>query len=529
MSNELVYLKPNVVIQPLVDRWYAWSHLIPPVTLGLNHLGRHLRIMDSFVEAPDLHRAAARDPALAGGPFIDVGSDRVEEIAALADQIRRRRAGLLELSRAVQHMADVLADKATGYSIDALYNDVEPVLRGFVELSYDLWNRPSFRLIEPLLYASPHYDRTAQSLALFETAGDARPFVLSTPSLDEPGRLHIDLDFSSTDVDALAELKWSPQPRHRIGESFGLSGPFERFLTPCGPPRRRPYDGPGVRWRYFGHACVLVESAGVSILTDPVIAYRHSGPVPRFTFHDLPAEIDCVLITHAHQDHTMLETLLQIRHRVGVIVVPRSGAGSLQDPSLKLLLLQLGFPRVVEVDELDKIDLGPVNVRALPFQGEHADLDIRAKMTYLVEALDHRLFFGADTCNVEPVVYEHVRHAVGGADTIFLGMECDGAPLDWLYGPLMLAPTTRESRRMGQSRRLSGSDCDKAVGLVRTLGAKRAYVYSMGQEPWLKHLLSLQYQPDSLPIVESDKLVAWCQDAGIESERLFGRKEACLA
>lgn len=66
MNGDVLYLKPNVVIQPLIDRWYAWSHLIPPATPGLNHLDRHLRIMDSYVDAPQVHAHAVRDPDMAG-------------------------------------------------------------------------------------------------------------------------------------------------------------------------------------------------------------------------------------------------------------------------------------------------------------------------------------------------------------------------------------------------------------------------------------------------------------------------------
>lgn len=532
MNGDLLYLKPNVVIQPLVDRWYAWSHLIPPATLGLNHLDRHLRIMDSYVDAPQVHAAAVRDPGMAGGPFIDLDGQRVEEIKALADQIRERREGLLEFGRALRQLSGMLAEKATGYSLDPLYAQVHPLLRGYVELSYDVQHRANFRLFEPLLYASRHFDPSAQSLMLYEIHGDERPFVLSTPALEGEGRVHVDVPFSSPTVDIVARLKWRPLPFTDVRDMLELddrsAAQFSAFLTPTPPPRGHPYDGPGVRWRYFGHGCVLVEAGGVSVLTDPLMAYAHNGAVERFTFHDLPDAIDCLLISHAHQDHTMLETLLQLRHRTRLIAVPRSSGGALQDPSLKLLLEQVGFRNVIEVQELDEIDLGSLVVRAVPFMGEHADLDIRGKTTYVVEAGRHRIFFGADTCNVEPLLYQHVRDVIGKVDTVFLGMECDGAPLNWLYGPLVMAPKTPESRRMEESRRLSGSDAQRAIDLVRTLGGERAFVYSMGQEPWLKYLLSLEYEPDSLPIVESDRLIAWCRESGIESERLFGKKEVCL-
>ena len=47
----------------------------------------------------------------------------------------------------------------------------------------------------------------------------------------------------------------------------------------------------------------------------------------------------------------------------------------------------------------------------------------------------------------------------------------------------------------------------------------------MGQEPWISYIMALKYSPDSPQMVESDKFIQACKDNGIESERLFGRKE----
>jgi hypothetical protein len=47
----------------------------------------------------------------------------------------------------------------------------------------------------------------------------------------------------------------------------------------------------------------------------------------------------------------------------------------------------------------------------------------------------------------------------------------------------------------------------------------------MGQEPWLTYALSLRYTEESNPIIHSNKLVEDCRSRGIESERLFGKKE----
>ena len=67
----------------------------------------------------------------------------------------------------------------------------------------------------------------------------------------------------------------------------------------------------------------------MSILLDPVLSYTYDSDISRYTYEDLPDVIDYVLITHNHQDHILFETLLQLRHRIRHIVVPRNGGGAL--------------------------------------------------------------------------------------------------------------------------------------------------------------------------------------------------------
>src|SRR5262249_44096381 len=149
--------------------------------------------------------------------------------------------------------------------------------------------------------------------------------------------------------------KREPMPFNGIRELLGLSKDdaalFRTFLTDEPPVPYASYDGPGARWRYFGHACILLEMGGKSILLDPVLSYTYESKISRYTYDDLPEFIDYVLITHNHQDHILFETLLQLRHRIRKIIVPRNGGGALQDPSLRLLLKQCGFQNVVELAE----------------------------------------------------------------------------------------------------------------------------------------------------------------------------------
>jgi len=81
---------------------------------------------------------------------------------------------------------------------------------------------------------------------------------------------------------------------------------------------------------------------------------------------------------------------------------------------------------------------------------------------------------------------------------------------------------------MDHSRRLAGSNFERARNIVEDLGCKEVYVYAMGQEHWLRYLMGLAYRPDSVQIVESDRFVAQCRDRGIEADRLLGCREWLL-
>jgi hypothetical protein len=105
-------------------------------------------------------------------------------------------------------------------------------------------------------------------------------------------------------------------------------------------------------------------------------------------------------------------------------------------------------------------------------------------------------------------------------------MECDGAPLTWLYGPLL---TRKIERVMDESRRLSGSNYEQGAHIVNQFNCKEVYVYAMGQEPWLNYVMSIKYTAESRPITESNKLIAECVQRGKTAERLFGEKEILLA
>jgi len=85
---------------------------------------------------------------------------------------------------------------------------------------------------------------------------------------------------------------------------------------------RPPPRVEGAAWRisYIGHASLLIQTAGLNLLLDPVWSQRASpfrfvGPKrvndPGIAFTDLPP-IDVALVSHGHYDHLDLTTLSRI-------------------------------------------------------------------------------------------------------------------------------------------------------------------------------------------------------------------------
>jgi L-ascorbate metabolism protein UlaG (beta-lactamase superfamily) len=527
--NEPLYLKDSVRIEPLFNRWHAWVLMLPPVTAALNLLERCMKIMQSYVNSPALHVAAVQNPAMRGGPFINLDGGRVEDVRRLIAETQDRNQKVLELARAIKDLNRLLAEKAKGEAMQPLYAEVPDLLRGLVELCYDLNHNPSFRVFESLLYRSQFYCEieSAQSFELADEATEPpRPFVLSTPRLRSRNAVTVNLPFSSRAMDPVFEMRNTPASyramRDRLGVDIENEPLFKSFFANEAPAPRDRFDGDSFRIRYFGHACLLIESKDVSILIDPLIGCAPNGKVPAYGFSDLPDEIDYLLITHSHHDHVVIESLLQLRPRVKTAVVGRNYDGLLHDPSLQLMLERLGFRNVIEIRDMQEIAIPGGAIIGTPFIGEHHDLLMQSRTGYLVRIGECSAMVIADSCSVEPRFHEHLFDGIGGADILFLGMECDGARPSWIYGPLFPKPLARE---IDSSRRARGCNFEEARALVDTFRFKQVYVYAMGQEPWVTHILDNEFTEDSRSVVESRKLVDYCRSRGIIAENLFGKKE----
>lgn len=128
-------------------------------------------------------------------------------------------------------------------------------------------------------------------------------------------------------------------------------GPWRKWI-PSIPGPRPPVliDGSELRVTFVNHATVLLQTAGLNLLTDPVWSYRVSpfslvGPErhrdPGLRLQDLPP-IHGILISHNHYDHLDVATLRQLAAMHHPTVFCPLGVAK--------MLRRVGFGEIYELD-----------------------------------------------------------------------------------------------------------------------------------------------------------------------------------
>jgi L-ascorbate metabolism protein UlaG (beta-lactamase superfamily) len=143
---------------------------------------------------------------------------------------------------------------------------------------------------------------------------------------------------------------------------------------------------------FLGHSTVLIELAGVRILTDPVLFDRVTVLRRIVTPVDpgMYAAIDAVVLSHLHLDHFDVASL-RLLGPTTELVVPRGAAG---------LLRRAGFERVTELGMGDSTAIGGVTITATRavHSGYRPPFGPRAEAVgYLLESADSRVYFAGDT------------------------------------------------------------------------------------------------------------------------------------
>jgi N-acyl-phosphatidylethanolamine-hydrolysing phospholipase D len=153
---------------------------------------------------------------------------------------------------------------------------------------------------------------------------------------------------------------------------------------------------------WIGHSTVLLEFAGLTVLTDPMFG-QYASPVPAGRLRrwvELPIQltalpaVDLVLLSHNHYDHLdapTIRALTELQPGIAWCVPLR----------LSKLLRRLGATQVHEFDWWDERRIGPATVTATPAQhfsarGVH-DRNCTLWCGFTVRVGSRAVYFAGDT------------------------------------------------------------------------------------------------------------------------------------
>jgi L-ascorbate metabolism protein UlaG (beta-lactamase superfamily) len=145
-------------------------------------------------------------------------------------------------------------------------------------------------------------------------------------------------------------------------------------------------EKPGVRITDIGHSTMLIELAGMNILTDPwftdpimgIAAHPHGLGM---SIEELPS-LDLILISHGHFDHCDLKALSRM-NKSALVVVPEEKTAA--------RIRKLGFGEVSVLKPWETRLTSRITVTALP-----ADHPV-PECTYIMAFGEQAVFFGGDT------------------------------------------------------------------------------------------------------------------------------------
>jgi L-ascorbate metabolism protein UlaG (beta-lactamase superfamily) len=192
---------------------------------------------------------------------------------------------------------------------------------------------------------------------------------------------------------------------------------------------------------FVNHATFLIQTGGITILTDPVWSERTSplrwiGPKrvrkPGVAFEALP-RVDIILLSHNHYDHLDIATLTQLRQSFDPTVLAAAGDARLVGP--------LGFKDMRELDWWDEIEFNETfKVTFVPAQHFSARglLDRQRSLWggYMIESRGRRIYFGGDSGY--STHFSDIRTRLGSPDIAILGI--GSYEPRWFMQPIHMNP-----------------------------------------------------------------------------------------
>jgi len=209
------------------------------------------------------------------------------------------------------------------------------------------------------------------------------------------------------------------------------------------------------RLDYIGHATVLIEMAGVRLLTDPVLRgrighIRRHVPMPDAQTL-LP--LDAILISHAHADHLDMPSLRRLDAACPV-VAPRGCAR---------LLRRAGTREVIELEPGDRCARGSVGIEAVSSRHDGRRHPLGRRMPALGFVLDGPvpIYFAGDTD-----LFEEMALLAGRVDVALLPI--------WGWGP-RLPPGHLDPKTAARAAALIRPEVAVPIhwGTMRSVGARR--------------------------------------------------------
>jgi L-ascorbate metabolism protein UlaG (beta-lactamase superfamily) len=175
-----------------------------------------------------------------------------------------------------------------------------------------------------------------------------------------------------------------------------------------------------VRVTWVGHATAHIDYGGFRILTDPLLRrrvahLRRRGELPAPSI----ADVDLVLLSHAHMDHLHIPSLRRIAPTTP-IVAPRG---------TRSLLRRADFERIIEVVNGDRIEIGPATIDVIDAvhpagRGPHSKITAKP-VGFVVEVAGHRTYFPGDTDLFDDM------NALGTIDVALLPIWGWGQSIGW--------------------------------------------------------------------------------------------------